>query len=323
MKAVQVDGPGNATVVDVPLPEPVEGELLVRVEIAAMCATDVKLTAKGANPPRVPGHEIAGRLEDGTLVGVHPDIGCGKCRFCGSGMENRCPHRVSIGLGRDGGFAERVLVPSGHAIPLDAIDGRIGALLEPLACCIHAVAMLGVEDGDFALVVGAGPMGILSMWVLKHHGARVAVAQRSAARRSVARRLGADHVVAADTDIESELGERPIAALVTAPGAAALAFALQQVTAGGVVHAFAGTPGGASIDANVIHYRHLRLLGSTGSTTDDYRTAAHLARRGSVPLADLPTTTVPLEQLPHFLMGTAGTDALKVLVSPEGGSLDR
>jgi L-iditol 2-dehydrogenase len=318
VRALRVDVPGNAAVVDVPVPDPVEGESLVRVEVAAMCATDIKLTARGADPPRVPGHEIAGRLEDGTLVGVHPDIGCGKCRYCVSGSENRCPHRVSIGLGRDGGFAERVLVPSAHVIRLDAIDSRIGALLEPLACCIHAVAMLGVDDGDLALVVGAGPMGILSMWILKYYGVRVVVAQRSTARRSIARRLGADHVVPADAEIASEVGEQPSAAVVTAPGASALTFALEQISAGGSVHAFAGTPGGAAIDANLVHYRHARLLGSTGSTTHDYRTAAHLARRGAVPLDDLPTTTVPLERLPQFLTGMAHTDALKVLVSPGG-----
>lgn len=89
-----------------------------------------------------------------------------------------------------------------------------------------------------------------------------------------------------------------MAALVTAPGVEALSWAIEHVDVGGRVHAFAGSPGGAPIDANLVHYRHLRLVGSTGSTIDDYRRARDLASSGSVPLERLPSRTVSLDEIP-------------------------
>lgn len=315
MRAVRVDGPYHVSVVEVPSPRAADDEVLVEVERAAMCATDVKLVAHGADPPRVPGHEVAGRLEGGLFVGVHPDIGCGRCNFCLSGFENRCPDRVSIGLDCDGGFAQMVSVPRRHAVPLD-LDVDLAPLIEPLACCVHAVRMLHVEKNDLALVVGAGPMGILSMWTLKAHGARVVVCQRSERRRRLADELGADAVCRPDDPVEKMMEARPQFAIVTAPGSPAIKHALKSVVVGGTVHAFAGTPGGATLDANDIHYRHLSLIGSTGSTVSDYERAAQLVSSGSVPMGRLPTTTISLHELPDALRGAHKDSAMKVLVSP-------
>lgn len=319
MKAVRVGAPGEVAVVDLPAPRVSGGEALVRVERAAMCATDIKLVARGSDPPRVPGHEIVGRLDDGALVGVHPDIGCARCEQCRLGLENRCRDRASIGLDRDGGFAEWVAVPESHLIHLDRLDAGVAPLLEPLACCLHALDLLGADDGDLALVVGAGPMGVLAMWALQARGATVAVSQRSEARRAQVAALGADRVLSSEEEPATALGRAPGIAIVTAPGADALATTLERVAVGGRVHAFAGTPGGAAIDANIVHYRHLTLVGSTGSTVSDYRRAAELVVSGAIPLDRLPRTYVSLNDLPHALLDGGRTDALKVLVDVQGG----
>jgi threonine dehydrogenase-like Zn-dependent dehydrogenase len=106
-------------------------------------------------------------------------------------------------------------------------------------------------------------------------------------------------------------------ALVTAPGVEALSWAVEHVDVGGRVHAFAGSPGGAHIDANVVHYRHLRLMGSTGSTVDDYRRARDLARSGSVPLERLPSRTVSLEDVPEILLDARPDPrTLRIVVRP-------
>jgi L-iditol 2-dehydrogenase len=101
---------------------------------------------------------------------------------------------------------------------------------------------------------------------------------------------------------------------VTAPGSEPLLWALEEVAVGGVVHAFAGTPGGAPVDANIAHYRHLTLVGSTGSALSDYRRAVELVSSGELPLEELPRATVPLEEVPDILLGERTVPALKVIV---------
>jgi L-iditol 2-dehydrogenase len=314
MRAVRVGTGGGAELVVAERPRPGTGEALVRVQAAAICATDRKLVAFGAPAPVILGHEFAGRLEDGRLVGVHPDVGCGSCVFCRAGYENRCPNRVSIGIDRDGGLAEWVAVPERQVLALDGLPLELSPVLEPLACCLHAVSMLEVRSGDLALVVGAGSMGVLSMWALQQGGARVAVSQRSQDRRELAAELGADAVLAPGDSVAAVLGEPPRVAIVTAPGSEPLAWALEEVAVGGAVHAFAGTPGGAQIDANVVHYRHLTLVGSTGSALADYRRAVELASSGRIALDRLPTATVGLDEVPEILLGERSEPALKIIV---------
>ena len=296
MRALRISGPSEVEVVQVPEPTPRAGEVLIRIAYAGVCATDRKSARRGSEVPRIPGHEMAGRLEDGTPVGIHSDLGCGTCRHCREGFDNRCPRRVAIGLDRDGGMAEWLVAPENHVLAVDGLELEVAALLEPLGCCLHASALLDVAEGWPAVVVGAGPMGILAMWALQAEGATVAVCETAEDRRSAAADLGADAVLDPGGDVAGLLGGAPLAAIVTAPGAQPLGWALERVETGARVHAFAGTPGGNMIDANVIHYRHLSLIGSTGSTMRDYRRAYELVMAGSVPLHRLPRKAASLEQ---------------------------
>ena len=305
MRAIRIDGPGRVAVVDVPQPDPGPGEILVRVQTVALCATDRRMATLGTDSPRIPGHEVAGTLEDGTPVGIHPNLGCGRCEWCRAGFENRCPDHVDVGIHRDGGLAEWVAIPERHAVPLDGYPVTLAPLVEPLACCVHAISLLAPSDGEPALVIGAGSLGILGMWAMQAAGARVAVVQRSEARRRLAAELGADAVLGPEEEPERALGSPPGAVLVTAPGAEPLRWALERVRAGGRVHAFAGTPGGALVDANVVHYRHVVMMGSTGSTIDDYRLSLEMARAGAIPLERMPSQTIRLEQVPQVLLDPA------------------
>jgi L-iditol 2-dehydrogenase len=317
MRAVRIDGPRRVAVLDVDDPVAAPGEVPIRVETAAICATDRRLANVGTPAPRIPGHEVAGVLQDGTAVGVQPNVGCGRCSSCALGLENRCPDHVDIGIQRDGGLAERIVVPERHVVPLDGFPFELAPSIEPLACCLYAVGMLDVADDDLALVVGAGTLGIIGMWALQAAGARVAVVQRSEARRLLAAELGADAVLEPGDDVAVALGSPPAAALVTAPGVEALSWAIDHVDVGGRVHTFAGTPGGAPVDANLVHYRHLRLVGSTGSTVQDYRRARDLARSGAVPLDRLPSRTVTLDEVPEVLLDARPDPRmLRVVVRP-------
>ncbi len=305
MRAVRIEGPGAVSIVEVPKPDPGPGEVLVRVQAAALCATDRRMAALGTNAPRIPGHEVAGVLEDGTPVGIHPNLGCGRCEWCRAGMENRCPDHVDVGIQRDGGLSEWVAIPESHVIPLDGYPMNLAPLVEPLACCVHAVSLLDVGAGEPALVIGAGALGILGMWALQEAGARVAIMQRSETRRRLALDLGADAILGPDDDPQRAVGASPRAILVTAPGEEPLRWALERVAVGGRVHAFAGTPGGAPVDANPVHYRHLSLVGSTGSTVEDYRRSLDMARSGAIDLERMPSAAIPLERVPEVLLDPA------------------
>lgn len=296
MRALRIDGPLQVELVDVPKPQPGPGERLVRVTYASICATDRKLSARGPAVPRIPGHEVSGWLEDGTPVGIHTDIGCGVCRHCHAGLENRCARRVSIGLDRDGGMAEWVTVPEGHILPVPGLDLAVAATLEPLGCCVHACSLIDIVADTPAVVVGAGPMGILALWALQARGARVAVCEMVEAKRRAAAGLGADGILAPEDDPAAALGAPPLVAVVTAPGREPLRWAIERMDVGGTVHVFAGSPGPNEIDANLIHYRHLALVGSTGSNMRDYRKAYELVTAGRVPLERLPRSVISLEQ---------------------------
>jgi L-iditol 2-dehydrogenase len=320
MRAVRVVSEGRADVVNIDAPRAAPPDVIVNVEWASVCATDRKLLGqKIRNTPTI-GHEGAGRLADGTLVGIHPDVGCGRCTECRSGYENRCSNRTSIGIHRGGCLAEDVAVPAGHAVVIDGVDAEVAPLLEPLACVLHAVATLRAAE-ERALVVGAGSMGILAMWALQAHGCRVVVSQRSSDRRALAQELGADAAVAPHGDPSEALGGAPRVALVAAAGAEPLAWACANVAVGGRVHAFAGTPGAALVDANIVHYRHLSLLGSTGSTVADYMRARDFVVSGEIKLERLPRSLVALDDVPAVLTRVQQRLALKTMVDVKGRRL--
>jgi threonine dehydrogenase-like Zn-dependent dehydrogenase len=154
-------------------------------------------------------------------------------------------------------------------------------------------------------------MGLLCMFALQAEGARVLVAQRSEPRRALARRLGADTVLAPG----EEPPRPPAAAVVAVPGAEPLDYALRTVAPGGGVHAFAGSPDAVRVDANLVHYRHLTLVGSTGSGLADYRRAVALAGTGAVDLARLPRTPVSLDEA-AALLPEPPQDRFKLFVLP-------
>lgn len=318
MRALRIAGPGDVAVADVPVPEPAQGEVLVRVERAALCATDRKMVERGVDTPLTLGHEAAGRLADGTLVGIHPDVGCGRCRHCRRGHETRCPDKGSLGVKRDGALAEWVAVRAEHVVPMDGLDSAIVPILEPLACCVHAVAALHPRPGTPALVVGGGVMGILNAWVLQASGCAVVLVEPDPRRRETALALGLPAAVDPDAMSLDVLGAVPEVAVVTVPDASALESALGQVDVGGAVHAFASVPGGASVDANLVHGRHVRLVGTTGSDVDDYQRARRLVSSGQVPLHRLPSAQVPLDEVPTRLRGGGSPDILKTVVDVGG-----
>jgi threonine 3-dehydrogenase len=215
---------------DVPDPEPGPGEVLVRVARTGICGTDLHIRswdswAQGViKPPLVVGHEIAGhvaalgpgvdRVAIGDLVSVEGHIVCGRCRNCLAGRRQLCANTVSVGVNRDGGFAELVAVPASNVWrhPPDlALD--VAAIFDPFGNAVHAALSFPVL-GEDVLITGAGPIGMMAAAVVRHAGARhVVITDVSAPRLQLARSMGAATRavdVGRDTvqDVMTELGMR-------------------------------------------------------------------------------------------------------------------
>ncbi len=218
MKAAQIDRPGEARVVNVPVPVPGADEVLIRVHAAGICGTDLHIF-KGeyeAMYPLIPGHEFSGEIvavgenvrnfQVGDRVTADPNIPCNRCRFCQRNEPNQCLNLRAIGVTQNGAFAEYVLAPEGNVFAIGDMSYAAAALIEPLACVAWGLKQVAVQPGDSALVFGAGPMGCLVAQGLKHAGAaRVVVTDVVPGRLELASQLGATETVVAGADQEKQL----------------------------------------------------------------------------------------------------------------------
>lgn len=214
MLAVVYHGSDDLRVEEVPIPQIGPDEILLKVSAASICGTDLRIWHGGHRkyPPgilRIPGHEVSGEvasvgdniqdLKAGQRVFVAPNMGCGRCRQCISGNNNRCANYAALGVTLDGAFAEFMRVPAvavlqGNVMPLaDSLGAEVAALIEPFACVLRGQRALSIQPGDVVLVMGAGPIGIMHMLLARLSGAnKVLVSELQEARLLQAKQLGAD-----------------------------------------------------------------------------------------------------------------------------------
>lgn len=187
---------------EVPVPEPREGEVLVRVRAVGLCGTDLKITggAFASTPlPIVPGHEVAGELADGRRVACYVYEPCGRCRTCRLGFETLCRASVRIGFDKDGGLAEFVRVPEANAlpfaahVPFEAAAVTMDAVTSPWRALLTRA---GLAAGERLVIAGAGGLGLSAVQIARHRGARAAVLEPSAGSRELALASGAELAVA-------------------------------------------------------------------------------------------------------------------------------
>jgi len=290
------------------VPEPV-GEVLVEVEAATTCGTDVKMWQRG-HPVLPPypcpfGHETAGRrLDNGERVLVSDSVACGRCEPCASGREQICraPRWVL------GGFAERIAAPlkALHAIP-PQLPSAAAAMAEPLAAALHAIAR-GTEADDVG-VLGGGPMGLMVASLLVARGRSVTVADRHPERRAQASELGARGVERLERhDLVFEVVGRP----------ETWRAAVEAVAPGGVVVLVGGCPAGAEVPvpATAVHYDELELRGAFHHSREEVDRALATLAAGELDWAALLGERISLEELPRALSIQDGRRATKWVVDP-------
>ncbi|MBS1269799.1 MAG: L-threonine 3-dehydrogenase [Gammaproteobacteria bacterium] len=209
--------------VDEPVPDP--NDVLIRVDKAAICGTDLHIYnwdkwARSAIPvPMVVGHEYVGVVEQvgsaiktvvpGQRVSGEGHIMCGVCRNCRGGRGHLCRDTRGVGVNRPGAFAEYVCIPAVNAYPIpDDIPDDIAALLDPLGNAVHTALSFDLV-GEDVLITGAGPIGVMAAAVARHVGARhIVVTDINDARLALAARMGAGRAVRADrTDLKDVMRE--------------------------------------------------------------------------------------------------------------------
>jgi (R,R)-butanediol dehydrogenase/meso-butanediol dehydrogenase/diacetyl reductase len=208
MKAAVFQGIGQIEVTDVPRPQPGAGEVLIRVGYCGICGSDLEALQVGMyEPGLIIGHEFAGTIVEagpgvsgwqvGERVVVNDAIPCDACAPCLEGRLDGCEDLTMVGVTHDGGLAEYVKVTARglHRLP-DGVTLRQGALAEPLAVALHGVRRSRLKPGDHALVMGAGPIGLLTLQCAMLAGARtVVVTEVDPTRAGLAGRLGATAVL--------------------------------------------------------------------------------------------------------------------------------
>jgi L-iditol 2-dehydrogenase len=344
MKVARFYAPGDLRLEQAPEPEPGPGEVKIRVRNCSTCGTDVKIFNHGhqnLSPPRVIGHEIAGevvssfvdRWSPGDRVQVIAAVPCGRCPDCLHGSMTVCPNQTSVGYQYDGGFAEYLVVPREvlavdglNRVP-DGVSFAEASVAEPLACVLNGQELAGVGEGDDVVVIGAGPIGCLHVRLARARGARrVFLVELNRARLDLSAAVVAPDAAVCSSEVDSvdEVlkltdGRGADVVITAAASGAAQQDALQMTARSGRISFFGGLPKTAptiTLDANLVHYRELTIVGANGSSPAHNRAALDLIASGRVPVLDLITHRLPLDRVLDAIQIVAGGRGIKVTIEP-------
>jgi threonine dehydrogenase-like Zn-dependent dehydrogenase len=306
------------TLVDIPEPRPGPEEVLVRVAACGICGSDLSCYKTGVFAPNVLGHELSGTVEGtGARVVVDPKIPCGACDDCARGASHRCVQALTHGIGqtRQGAFAPLIAVPAGslHPVP-DGLDLVTASLAEPMAVVLHGLSLLAFEP-DLALVLGLGPVGLLTVAALRGRGtATVAGVDPVPARRALALTMGATDVF--EPDDPALHGLDPALVVEASGHPSALPQAGNVARAGGTVLMLGVPMGSSEVWPMVWVTKELRFVGSIAQSASDF-TAALDQLAGDPSFGRVITDRIGLDQVPDaFDRLTRAPDAGKVTATP-------
>lgn len=342
MRAQVFHGPGDLRLEEIPIPDPAAGELLVKVEAALTCGTDVKTLRRG-HPvmiPRLPtvfGHELAGTVagvgagvngvREGDRVVAANSAPCGRCALCRSGRPNLCEDLLFV----NGAYGEYIALPARlverNVVRIAAgLPAARAAFAEPLACALRGIERGRVEAGMTVVVFGHGPLGCLLAMVAAQRKARVLLVGKGGWRLDRIReaRLAECLDALAEPDLPAAIraaaGGRAADVTVDATGQPAVwELAIDVTGQGGTVVFFGGCAPGTTVavDTRRAHYEELTLVGAFHHTPDLIRRAVELLESQALVPDDLLTHTMGLDGVPRALDMMARGEALKVLIRPD------
>jgi L-iditol 2-dehydrogenase len=334
MRALVLTEYGRLQLADADTPTIGDNEVLVRVAACGICGSDVHGydgTSGRRIPPIIMGHEAAGTIVEtgstvdrahvGDRVTFDSTIYCGKCEACRRGQINLCPNRRVLGVScgdyrQHGAFAEFVAVPQHILYALPAgVTFEQAVMIEPLSIALHAVARLNVANGERAVVVGSGMIGLLAIQALRVAGCSEVVAvDLDDSRLKIARQLGASETF--NPMNARTLCEYDIAVEVVG-NASALATAIASVRRGGRVGLIGNLAPEVPFPLQSVVTRELTLVASCASA-GEYPRAIELLASGEVNVARLITAVAPLSEGQQWFdrLHAAEPGLMKVILQP-------
>jgi 2-desacetyl-2-hydroxyethyl bacteriochlorophyllide A dehydrogenase len=305
IKAVRIKKPHQVGVVELPVPQPAEDEVLIKVMASGICGTDVHILRGEymGGYPVIPGHEFSGiveqvgagvtRFEVGDRVAVEPNIACDNCYNCLHNRHNFCLNWQAVGVTRPGGMAQMVTVPEKAVFAISDMAYEYGAFVEPLSCVLHGVERAQVRMADRVAILGAGPIGILLLQTVRLQGvAQVTVAEKNPTRLELAASCGADLCSPDVDDLEKNGYDVVIDATGVIP---VMERSIAFARPGGTVLLFGVPPAGQSmaVEAFQVFRKGLTVLSSFTSVRNSYQAVALLQSR-QVDVSGLISHQLPL-----------------------------
>ena len=336
MTAAVFEGEGRLSIKDVPVPRITrDHEVLIKVLACGVCGTDLHILSvppgHPANPGVILGHEYTGEVVEvgrgvshvrpGDHVVVDPNVTCGYCKYCQSGMRHMCANMTTLGIFIDGGFAPYNVAPATAVYRIDAsVPPHIAAFAEILSCIASGARKVKVQPGDSVVILGAGPAGLLFTQVAKAAGAGVLiVVETSPFRRRFALESGADLAIdPREVDLAEVVADRTGGGADVVVDAVGSLFgtALQLVRRQGTVLLFGmDQTATASIRQVDITRNEVRVLGSYIADFT-FPTAIKMIESGVLPLEKLITHRLPVSELRTGLDALKNREAIKVMIDP-------
>ncbi len=328
-------------VLDVPVPEVGDTDILIKVRAGSLCGSDVHIYEWTAGYDWMPlpltiGHEFSGEVVKvgaraagpavGDRVTAMPFMPCSRCPQCQVGKGESCPNRVVLGLRADGVFAEYVRFTGGATLfklP-DNLSFEAAALTEPLCVALRAVDLSGIKPGERAAVLGPGPIGLLTLQLLNASGAGLILMAGTSAdggRLDIARRLGADVLLEVDREDPVkkalELTGTGLDYVFEASGnPRSVPQALDMVKPGGKVILIGIHSGPAQFNPTELVRGHKSLIGAYGYDPETWQRALRLLSSRRVKAEEMITHRVPLAEAPKGFELAAKKEAAKVIFVP-------
>lgn len=339
MKALLYQADGKVGLREVPVPAIGAGEALIAVDACGLCGSDiVKLARKDLRPPVPLGHEVAGRvaalgpgasgLRLGQRVILSHHVPCFECHYCRHGQESMCREFKLSNLD-PGGFAEFVRASARHVrhvlLPIpEGLSSAEASMTEPLSCCLRNVRRLGLDEGDTAVVVGLGFIGLLTSKLLLSRKVRVLGFDIDPQRAALARSLGVSQAWAG----EEEAARRELFSMTEGRGADALVFTagtpelaarrLGWLRDGGAFNVFASFhPSSAmTLDLNEVYHRELSVVASYSPQVQDLKDSLALLASRTIDVSSFTHSVFPLSGFEEALASVRSRSVVKALFLP-------